>query len=709
MESLRRKLPESVLAENTLTNDEISEMAEGVKSKVTRKSCLYMKYKDILEPSGKQESKLPRWHNKVHMRVIKVAQTRNTQNKANSSYEEKDLITKGVLTSTLQNNQPEELFNLRNKMTNFKDILYDEQKQPWGKRSKGKRAHNDGYSSLRERIQQTSNLVRSVRNGKKLFQDNLPALSDFQVPYFSDSSHLEDLSTFLQTKEKEERIEADKKVFQASHKKRFPQSSPGSPNLVNSTNPYENTRMLESAQKSFGLKRSFERECTPTVTNFLMESIEKGKYRDKSRKRGGRANHTSLPSSGMMSSVERKKKKVLPSLKEVCEKKEIAFNDNQKRDMVLKKSTKLTTLLKTILNSIDISDLVKPQECQSPPKARITKKGRLWYKQGSSGLPSLPEYKISTDSPPARGTMHITKFKTQSPTKHPRHLTRLPTEVYPPSFQNQSTNGPKKWFTPSKSLTTTNTLQFLQSQKNQNQLPHEQAQQQQPSLIQKIMGAFANKKNLTEEEVERKLKSNPEEKRLIKRIHDMLLRINPLHGVVNTFHSMDRKKASINHKLTLMLNKMDLDRSIILKEKMNILFDPVKDTESLLKSGYFKNQIRIKAMKRQKLNSKLAGIYQALIMFVIKRHNVEPLPIEKKFLTLLKLVVEGSWVMTQYDFYEILEFLMLQNNYNHQIQAFFLYFIRLIDFPLANFKLWLQQHQLDFLNNQGYLTKERDS
>lgn len=97
-----------------------------------------------------------------------------------------------------------------------------------------------------------------------------------------------------------------------------------------------------------------------------------------------------------------------------------------------------------------------------------------------------------------------------------------------------------------------------------------------------------------------------------------------------------------------------------------------------------------------KQNQELRNVYHMLLQYVKDRINgadgVNPSEVERKFLDVIKLIVEGGWTIEEDDFYQIIDMVEAGNNFSYEIYFFFLYFVDNMKFDKTLFDEYCIKH-----------------
>ncbi|CDW77854.1 UNKNOWN [Stylonychia lemnae] len=141
----------------------------------------------------------------------------------------------------------------------------------------------------------------------------------------------------------------------------------------------------------------------------------------------------------------------------------------------------------------------------------------------------------------------------------------------------------------------------------------------------------------------------------------------------NYYDKIDLKRKKINDKLLKILERVDLDRPILLKEKFDVLWN---FDEIFAEKDIIQRKIEKKKVERSRINKQMAEKYNIMLSFISKRftshkgHNhrgqieetLKPLESERKFLDFLRIIIEGGWIVSNNEeWVDIIEFLGIEN------------------------------------------------
>lgn len=153
---------------------------------------------------------------------------------------------------------------------------------------------------------------------------------------------------------------------------------------------------------------------------------------------------------------------------------------------------------------------------------------------------------------------------------------------------------------------------------------------------------------------------------------------DPVKSILKTNDNLNKFKGKMNKKLSQILYRMELDRPILMQEKLDVLWFKNED-EVMPDNQILRHEIEKKKFIRMKHNSDLRNIYNLLLTYIRDRvtgsDGVKPSEVERKFLDILKLVVEGGWVIEEEEFYEVMNMIDAGDDVTYEHYFFFLFFI----------------------------------
>lgn len=147
-------------------------------------------------------------------------------------------------------------------------------------------------------------------------------------------------------------------------------------------------------------------------------------------------------------------------------------------------------------------------------------------------------------------------------------------------------------------------------------------------------------------------------------------------------------------KLGKLIDRMQLDRPILMREKMDVLW--TKPTENLPEINIIRYQIEKKKYQRMKVNSRLRNIYTSLLDYIFTRYkankDIGPTEIERKFIDILKTIIEGGYHIIEKDFYKIMDSVCFNLNdcFTKADYDFFMMFVKKIGFNVQQFDRWVR-------------------
>eukprot|EP00347_Sterkiella_histriomuscorum_P004806 403359026 len=175
----------------------------------------------------------------------------------------------------------------------------------------------------------------------------------------------------------------------------------------------------------------------------------------------------------------------------------------------------------------------------------------------------------------------------------------------------------------------------------------------------------------------------------------------------NYYEVIENKRKGINDRLLKVLERVDLDRPILLKEKFDILWN---FEEIFAEKNVIQEKIDKKKVERSKFNKQMAEKYNQLLDFINRRYqamknqrgaiteSIKPLDSERKFMEFLRIIIEGGWIVTDpREWIEIIDFLDIEEELqkNHQCSEFMIEVSRLFSFEIELRQAFkLQEHKL---------------
>eukprot|EP00350_Pseudokeronopsis_sp_OXSARD2_P013117 CAMPEP_0170568456 /NCGR_PEP_ID=MMETSP0211-20121228/81210_1 /TAXON_ID=311385 /ORGANISM="Pseudokeronopsis sp., Strain OXSARD2" /LENGTH=166 /DNA_ID=CAMNT_0010890361 /DNA_START=1705 /DNA_END=2201 /DNA_ORIENTATION=- len=143
------------------------------------------------------------------------------------------------------------------------------------------------------------------------------------------------------------------------------------------------------------------------------------------------------------------------------------------------------------------------------------------------------------------------------------------------------------------------------------------------------------------------------------------------------------KKNKINENLLKILERVELDRPILMKEKFDVLWYYDK---AFVEKDVIHQEIEKKKHKRTSQNKKMTEKYFLLLEYIYQRFlgmknkrgviskSLRPHDVERQFMDFLRIIIQGGWVVKDHEeWYQIFDFLGIESHFreNKQVWEFF--------------------------------------
>ena len=571
---------------------------------------------------------------------------------------------------------PLPLYNLRDRMTNFKDILYSPS-GPYDDQERVQSVRYPNYHQLKEKIQETDSRRKYARIGYLQEQNDIGRKNlDFQVPFFQEEMNKHKLSTFLDLDEESTQNvgKDEKKGYNSVQHKSYDNTQKSS--ALDIIKEEEAKKMYE-----MGLISNLERHCTPKAKSMVVKSYELGIEMTPKFQVHKKDHVTSVNSSYF--SPQNTSQVQLPNLRQLCKEKGIAFSETERLKFEAKKTIKNHKMLKDILNGVVINDgdeadsftlkVIEHVEDFDPKKGICElfkeEKGKFYrkyigkekrQKEKGTKLPfirGVDRFTVRKPSIGGGGQVSKSFLGPELPQNIPqqRYKSVSPQRQPQAKFKYSSVSIQKENIRKMQQIRKPSEVQIIPEIEDLSQLP-EKAGEEKSGILGAAQTALLeqNRKKLREKQAFKN------------RFYKSLEKINPLHGLRKTNNSLMRKREEMEQKLGQQLERHDLDYETQIKEKRRILMKAGKSFDS---SGLY-TDIKKQQYKKFKENEVQGIVYNDMLTYIVDRKNIEPLPIEEQFLNVFKVIVQGNWLLGEKDFYEVLNFIQAYLKINNQFYHF---------------------------------------
>ena len=117
-------------------------------------------------------------------------------------------------------------------------------------------------------------------------------------------------------------------------------------------------------------------------------------------------------------------------------------------------------------------------------------------------------------------------------------------------------------------------------------------------------------------------------------------RANPVSNLSNALNQYKTERISTENELINTIKKVNLDKTILFKEKQNTLWKDQQEQDQRV----FADALKKEKADRYDLNIKQKHAYQTVLLFM-KERGTKPMQEEKQILDGIRIILENGWVV----------------------------------------------------------------